>query len=315
MKRWTAADMPELTGRVALVTGANSGIGLHTALELARRGAHVVMAGRDHGKGEIATARVAAETGSSAVEWAPLDLADLASVRRFATGFHDAHGALDLLVNNAGVMALPRQLTADGFERQLGINHLGHFALTGLLLPALLARPDARVVTVTSGLHRSGRIDFDDLMGGQRYGQLRAYSQSKLANLLFTLELDRRAAAAGASLVSVAAHPGVAHTNLASTGNPVRAMVIRLARMTAQSAAAGALPSLYAATAADVAGGETFAPDGVGERKGFPTRVRPAEQARDLDTARRLWEKSQELTGVRFSAFDREDRRTGPSAE
>ncbi|GAA3443378.1 oxidoreductase [Planomonospora venezuelensis] len=308
MARWTAREIPGLGGRNAVVTGAGEGVGLHTALELVRYGARVVIASRDRGKGEAAAARIRAETGGKgggSVEWLPLDLGDLSSVERFATGFSAAHDGLDLLVNNAGVMALPRGLTADGFERQFGVNHLGHFALTGLLLPVLLARPGARVVTVTSGLHRSGRMDFDDLMGERRYGRLRAYTQSKLANVLFALELHRRVTGAGADLVSAVAHPGVARTNLARTGNPMQGLLVTLAKLPAQSAAAGALPSLYAATAAGVLGGEAFGPDGFAERRGHPTRIRPAAQAYDRVAARRLWETSEELTGVRFSAFDR----------
>ncbi|MBG0820128.1 SDR family NAD(P)-dependent oxidoreductase [Planomonospora sp. ID91781] len=309
MARWTAADIPDLTGRNAVVTGASEGVGFHTALELARHGARVVLASRDRGRGEAAAARIRAETGGGAAEWLALDLGDLASIDRFAAGLTAARGGperLDLLVNNAGVMALPRQTTADGFERQFGVNHLGHFALTGLLLPELLARPGARVVTVTSGLHRSGRMDFDDLMGERRYGKFSAYTQSKLANVLFALELHRRATAAGTDLVSAIAHPGVARTNLARTGDPLRGLLVTLAKLPAQPAAAGALPQLYAAAAPGVGGGDFFGPDGFAERRGHPTKVRPAARALDRDAARRLWEASEELTGVRFSAFDRD---------
>ncbi|GAT67846.1 short-chain dehydrogenase [Planomonospora sphaerica] len=309
MARWTAADIPDLTGRNAVVTGASEGVGFHTALELARHGARVVLASRDRGRGEATAARIRAETGGGAAEWLALDLGDLASIDRFAAGLTAARGGLeglDLLVNNAGVMALPRQTTADGFERQFGVNHLGHFALTGLLLPELLARPGARVVTVTSGLHRSGRMDFDDLMGERRYGKFSAYTQSKLANVLFALELHRRATAAGTDLVSAIAHPGVARTNLARTGDPLRGLLVTLAKLPAQPAAAGALPQLYAAAAPGVGGGDFFGPDGFAERRGHPTEVRPAARALDRDAARRLWEASEELTGVRFSAFDRD---------
>ncbi|GGL57746.1 oxidoreductase [Planomonospora parontospora] len=305
MARWTAAEIPELSGRNAVVTGGGEGVGFHTALELARHGARVVLAGRDRGKGEAAASRIRAETGGASAEWRRLDLGDLASIDRFAADCAAAYDGLDLLVNNAGVMALPRQTTADGFERQFGVNHLGHFALTGRLLPELLARPGARVVTVTSGLHRSGRMDFDDLMGERRYGRFSAYTQSKLANVLFALELHRRATAAGTDLVSAIAHPGVARTNLARTGEPLRGLLVTLAKLPAQSAAAGALPSLYAAAAPGVGGGDFFGPDGFAERRGHPVRVRPAARALDRDAARRLWEASEALTGVRFSAFDR----------
>ncbi|GAA0736847.1 SDR family NAD(P)-dependent oxidoreductase [Dactylosporangium roseum] len=306
MPPWTAADIPNLAGRTVIVTGATGGIGWHTALELARRGARTVVAGRDPDKAEAAAASIRARTGPrTTVQAAPLDLADLASVRRFTARFLADHDGLDVLVNNAGVMAIPRELTADGFERQLGTNHLGHFALTGLLLSALLARPGARVVTVSSSLYASGRVDFDDLMGERNYGQLRAYNQSKLANVLFAFELQRRADAVGAALASVVVHPGVARTNLAHTGGPVRAVLLRLMRLTAQTPAEAARSSLFAATTPDIHGGEFIAPGGPGQRSGHPTRIVPDERARDTATASRLWTVSQELTGVRFTAFDR----------
>lgn len=272
----------------AIVTGASGGIGFHTALELARQGSAVVVASRERERGEAAATRI-----PKAV-WQELDLADLASVRRFAQRFREAHDRLDLLVNNAGVMAVPRrELTVDGFERQFGVNHLGHFALTGLLLPIL---PEgARVVTVTSGLHKRGRIDFDDLMGARRYRQFGAYAQSKLANVLFARELGRRT-----TVTSVLAHPGVARTGLARTGSPVRATLIALARLSAQSAAAGALPSLHAATRPEVRTGEAYGPDGIAERRGNPVRVEVSGRGRDEDDARRLWAISEELTGVRY---------------
>jgi len=284
-----------LANKAALITGGNSGIGYHTAEQLARHGARVVVAARSEAKGRAAAEKVGGE-------WAPLDLADLASVRAFAEGFT---GPLDLLVNNAGVMMIPRQLTADGFEMQFGTNHLGHFALTGLLLPALLAsgnRP--RVVTVSSGEHHKGSIDFDDLMSERSYGQMGAYQRSKLANLLFTFELQRRVDAAGVDLLSVGAHPGFAATNLGHSGNPLTVLGVRLAqRFAAQPAEMGALPTLYAATAADVRGGEYFGPDGRGEQRGYPTRVGTSTAARDPVAAQRLWTVSEELTGVRYGAL------------
>jgi NAD(P)-dependent dehydrogenase (short-subunit alcohol dehydrogenase family) len=294
MARWTAEDIPDLSGHTAIVTGGYSGIGYHTALGLARHGARVVVAGRSAGRGEAAVREIGA-----GAEWAPLDLADLSSVRAFAAGFT---GPLDLLVNNAGVMAVPRRQTVDGFELQLGINHLGHFALTGLLLPALLAsgnRP--RVVTVSSGEHRRGRIDFDDLMSERSYGPMRAYQRSKLANLLFAFELQRRADAAGVDLLSVAAHPGFAATNLGHGGGALMAVGVRIAQVLAQPAELGALPTLYAATAPDVRGGEYFGPDGRGEQRGYPTRVGASGAAHDETAARRLWTVSEELTGVRYA--------------
>ena len=304
MARWTADEIPDLSGRTAVVTGGNSGIGYHTALELARHGARVVVASRSGDKGRAAVKQIKdATSGAAVVEWAGLDLANLASVRDFATHFD---GPLDLLVNNAGVMMVPRQLTVDGFEMQLGTNHLGHFALTGLLLPALLGATGGvppRVVTVSSGEHHKGTMDFDDLMGERTYGQMRAYQQSKLANLLFTFELQRRADTAGVNLLSVAAHPGFASTNLGHSGNPLMALAVRVAQLAAQPAAQGALPTLCAATAPDVQGAEYFGPDGRGEQRGYPQRVRASAAAQDEAAAKRLWDESEKLTGVRYEAL------------
>ncbi len=295
MARWTADDIPDLSGRTVVVTGGNSGIGYHTVAALVAHGARVVIASRNEEKGRAAAAQLKAE-------WLPLDLANLASVRAFAEGFA---GPLDLLVNNAGVMAIPRRETADGFEMQFGTNHLGHFALTGLLLPALLASGNGpRVVTVSSGEHHRGSIDFDDLMSERSYGQMGAYRRSKLANLLFTFELQRRADAAGVNLLSVAAHPGFAATNLGHDGNPLMALGVRLGQLfIAQPATMGALPTLCAATATGVRGGEYFGPDGRGEMRGYPTRVGTSTAARDPVAAQRLWTVSEELTGVRYGAL------------
>jgi NAD(P)-dependent dehydrogenase (short-subunit alcohol dehydrogenase family) len=275
--------MPDLTGRTAVVTGANSGIGLPTALELARHGAHVVVAARDPDKGAEAVRLILREAPDARVEFGRLDLADLASVRRFAAGVSE----LDLLVNNAGVALISRQRTRDGFEMQLGTNHLGHFALTGLLLPLLAARPGARVVTVSSDAHAAGRIDFDDLGLERGYGRMSAYGRSKLANLLFALELQRRAERAGVDLKSIAVHPGTTATNIVKLG-PLQPLV----RLLLRSAAAGAVPSLYAATSPDVRGGEYVGPKA--------KLLRPSEKARSQELAARLWEVSMELTGVRF---------------
>lgn len=308
-RRWTAADIPDLGGRAAVVTGANSGLGFHTALELARHGARVMLACRDEGRGADAVHRIRDRAPQARVEVGGLDLADLASVRRFAQAYGSVHDGLDVLVNNAGVMAVPYRLTVDGFEAQLGTNYLGHFALTGLLLPALLARPGARVVTVSSQMHRSGRIHFDDLHGERRYRKWSAYAQSKLADLLFAFEVARRAEAAHVALVSVAAHPGYAATNLQLAGprlarNPLAEKGFTLAnRLFGQPDAQGALPSLYAATAPDVRGGEYFGPDGPFEQRGYPKRVGASKAARDERTAQRLWEVSERLTGVRYEAL------------
>jgi NAD(P)-dependent dehydrogenase (short-subunit alcohol dehydrogenase family) len=305
---WTTDAIPDLTGRTAVVTGANSGIGLHTSIELARHGAHVVMAARDPKRGDDALRRVRAEAATADrqphVELLALDLADLASVRAFAASVTAAHLRLDLLVNNAGVMALPRrETTVDGFERQLGTNHLGHFALTGLLLPALLGRA-SRVVTVSSLAHRQGRMVFDDLQSERSYQPWAAYGQSKLANLLFTMELQRRSDAAGADLVSVAAHPGVSATNLVvagpGAGRPqwVNRVLDAGSRLVSQSAAAGAWPTLYAATEPGVRGAEFFGPGGLGGARGYPTRTVARPPAYDPDLASQLWQRSSELTGV-----------------
>ena len=295
---WSVADIPDLTGRRAIVTGANSGIGLVAARELARHGASVVLACRNMRKGEAALATVRA-AGADA-ELAPLDLGDLASVRAFAAA---RAGPLDLLLNNAGVMAPPRSETADGFELQLGTNHLGHFALTGLLLGNLQAARAPRVVTVSSVAHRMGRIDFEDLQGERRYRRWRAYGHSKLANLLFMRELDHRARSAGSALVSVAAHPGYAATNLQFAAPPLheRLAMRVLNVVVAQSAEQGALPLLYAATVPDLPGAAYIGPDGRGEARGRPQLVSMSERAQDPDSARRLWDVSESLTGVPYA--------------
>jgi NAD(P)-dependent dehydrogenase (short-subunit alcohol dehydrogenase family) len=287
--------MPDQTGRRAVVTGANSGLGFQVALELARRGARVVLAVRDQRRGRAALERLRGEAPDADAELRPLDLASLASVRAFAAGVDEP---VDLLVNNAGVMAGPRRTTADGFELQLGTNHLGHFALTGLLLGRLLAAPSPRVVTVSSGAHWVGRIDFDDLLSERRYHRWRAYAQSKLANLLFMRELGRRTAAT--PLVSVAAHPGYAATHLQTTGQRLDDLVMKVGNaLLAQSDRTGALPLLYAATA-DLGSGAFAGPGGPGEWRGHPKLVGMSARARDPLTARRLWEVSERLTGVSY---------------
>ncbi len=272
--RWAAADMAGQHGRTALVTGANSGIGFHQVLELARHGACVLLASRDPGRGQAARDAIMAELPAASVELVQLDLADLDSVARLAGRLLDRAGGLDLLINNAGLMAVPRrQVTAQGFELQFGTNYLGHFALTGRLLPALLRRPGSRVVTVSSLVHRLGSIRLDDLQSEHGYGPWRAYSQSKLANALFTEELDRRLRAAGAGPLSIGAHPGYSRTGLLSSGprlgggGGVSALVFRLGtRFAGQSAARGALPVLRAATDPQAHGGDYYGPGGPGSR-------------------------------------------------
>jgi NAD(P)-dependent dehydrogenase (short-subunit alcohol dehydrogenase family) len=312
MAGWTADDIPDQSGRTVLVTGGNSGLGYQTVLQLARKGARVQLAARDRGRGTAALERLAAEAPGSHPELAELDLADLASVERFAAGFLAGGQGLDLLVSNAGVMAIPhRETTAQGYERQFGTNHLGHFALTGRLLPALLQQPGSRVVTVSSNQHkRATAIDFDDLQGGRSYRPWPAYAQSKLANAMFVLEFDRRLHAAGLDVIPVGAHPGFAATNLqltgprsGGTGLVARGMGLAT-RLFAQPASDGALPTLYAATAADVHGGDYFGPDGRGEMRGHhPRRVQFSAAAHDAAAAARLWAVSEELTGVRFEAL------------
>jgi NAD(P)-dependent dehydrogenase (short-subunit alcohol dehydrogenase family) len=301
--KWTARDIPDQTGRVAVVTGANSGLGVATARELARAGATVVLACRNQEKGERALSDMRAGVPDATLELSALDLGDLASVRAFAEGFSAGHERLDLLVNNAGVMAPPRRLTKDGFESQIGTNHLGHFALTGLLLGKLLAAPAPRVVTLSSGAHRIGRINFDNLQGERRYNNWLAYGQSKLANLMFCFALQRRATAAGSELRSLAAHPGYAATNLQFAG-PARfyekAFMAVTNTVIAQSADMGALPTLYAATAPDLPGATFVGPDGFMEQRGHPKVVGAAGRAYDEDAQDRLWEVSEELTGVHY---------------
>ncbi len=301
MTRWSTADLPDQSGRTALVTGASSGLGLHTGLELARRGARVLLAVRSPDRGKAALARIRRDVPQAAVELVPLDLASLASVRAAAGLVADRVPALDLLVDNAGVMAVPRRLTADGFESQLGTNHLGHFALTGLLLEPLLAAAAPRVVVVSSQAHRSGTIAFDDLQGERSYSRWGAYGQSKLANLLFAGELQRRA---GRRLLVASAHPGYAATNLQSgQGSRLLETAMKLGNLlVAQSDAAGAWPSLYAAAMPDVRPDDYFGPRLL-EVRGAPTRVGRSAAAQDAEAAGLLWDRSVELTGVDYAAL------------
>jgi NAD(P)-dependent dehydrogenase (short-subunit alcohol dehydrogenase family) len=297
--KWTADQIPDQSGRVAVVTGANSGLGLSTARELARAGAEVVMACRNLEKGEAALADIRAAAPGATVTLESLDLGSLESVREFAARHQ---GPIDLLINNAGVMAPPRRETADGFELQIGTNHLGHFALTGLLLERLREREDARVVTLSSNAHKLGRISFGNLQGERRYFRWNAYNQSKLANLLFALELERRLSAAAWTIKSVAAHPGYSATGLQSAAAPAvdRVVMVVANAVVAQDADMGALPTLYAATEPGLAGGAYVGPDGLAEQRGHPTIVSPTRAARDEQTAKRLWQVSEELTGVSF---------------
>jgi len=306
MSRWTTNDIPNLHGRTALVTGANSGLGLETCLALAAKGAHIIMASRNLEKARQALSIIATKIPSASPELVQLDLASLASIRACATSILNHHQRLDLLFNNAGVMAIPRQKTQDGFEMQFGTNHLGHFALTGLLLPLLLTTPGSRVITTTSMARRFGRINFNDLNRTQAYNRWEAYGQSKAANLLFAIELQKRLAAAGTQTISVAAHPGYANTNLQSNSAASRLEAIGyklFGPVFAQSAAMGALPQLYAGTSPDIHGGELIGPGSLGGLRGYPKIERQAQREYDPVTAARLWEVSTDLTGVDYAAL------------
>jgi NAD(P)-dependent dehydrogenase (short-subunit alcohol dehydrogenase family) len=304
---WIEQNVPHLSGKVAIVTGATSGLGFETTKVLALQGAHVVLAVRNTAKGDRAAANIRAAIPEADLEVMTLDLASLVSVRRFADAFAGTHDRVNMLINNAGVMAVPRRETADGLEMQLGTNHLGHFALTGLLMPLILRTPDARVVTVSSSAHVYGRIAFDDLNSERSYGKWRAYGQSKLANLLFTYELQHRLEALRSTAISVAAHPGYAATNLQFVGPDMegsklgRLIASSAYRLMAQSAAMGALPTIFAATSPDVHGGDFIGPDGFMEQRGFPRKVHSNGRSHDTAVAAQLWAISAQLTGVSYA--------------
>jgi NAD(P)-dependent dehydrogenase (short-subunit alcohol dehydrogenase family) len=288
--------MPDLTAKVTIVTGANSGIGYEMARALARRSATVVLACRNKDKGEAAVRQIRQEYPKAKAELLQVDLSELASVRRFADDFTNHYDRLDILINNAGIMATPFARTADGFELQFATNHLGHFALTGLLLACIIRVPGARIVTVSSWGHHFGVIDLDNLDAEKGYDPGRAYAQSKLANLLFTHELQRRFEDTGVDALAVAAHPGWAATNL-----PAHRPVVRMLNpLIGQKPEMGALPALYAATAPDVQGGGYYGPRSWGGLRGYPTAARPSDRSHDAVVAARLWAVSEELTGVRY---------------
>lgn len=297
---WTAANIPSQDGKIAIVTGANSGLGEETSRVLAQKGAYVVMAVRSIAKGQAAKARIVAQQPNAKLELMQLDLSDLDSVKAFAAAYQSAHHKLDILVNNAGVMqTATRELTKQGFEMQFGVNHLAHFALTAALLPVLKATPNARVVSLSSIYHKIGAaIHFDDLMWARRYDKAKAYAQSKLANLLFAYELDRKLKANGLEIISTAAHPGYTKTNLQRhlgfTGLIGNALV-------AQSIEMGTLPSLRAATEPGLAGGEFFGPTKLGELRGYPEKVASSSMSNDKQLAEKLWQVSEELTGTSFA--------------
>jgi NAD(P)-dependent dehydrogenase (short-subunit alcohol dehydrogenase family) len=304
--KWTDAEIPDQEGRTVLVTGANSGLGLRSAEALARRGATVLMACRNQEKGKEALVAVQAAATGPAPMLVSLDLSELKSVRDCAAEVNDSVDRLDALMNNAGVMAIPLRRNSVGQELQFATNHLGHFALTGQLLPLLLKAPDARVVSTSSQAHRIGKMRWDDLQWERSYRKWLAYGQSKLSNLLFAFELDRRAKSAGAPLKAMGAHPGYAATHLQAAGPEMAGskLMERLMgvanKVFAQSDVQGAWPQLYAATMPDVAGGEYFGPDGIFENQGHPDRVQGTRRARNEVDAARLWDVSEELTGVSY---------------
>ena len=298
MSKWTSADIPDQTGRVAVVTGSNTGLGLETAKALAARGARVVLAVRNLEKGKEAAATITAATPGADVTLQELDLSSLASVRAAAAELRSRHDQIDLLINNAGLMYPPKSTTADGFEMQFGTNHLGHFALTGLLLDRLVSVPGSRVVTVSSIGHRiNASIHFDDLQWDRSYSRVGAYGQSKLANLLFTYELQRRLASHGTT-IAAAAHPGGSDTDLMRHIPSGLQFAMPVVRPLFQGADMGALPTLRAATDPAVLGGQYFGPDGPGGVRGYPKVVPSSDQSHDLDLQRRLWAVSEELTQV-----------------
>ena len=294
--KWTANDIPDQTGRMAIITGANSGIGYETARALAQKGATVILACRSLVKGETAVSQIHQETPTAKLDLMQLDLSDLSSVNQFVQEFKEQYKRLDLLINNAGVMMPPFTKTKDGFELQFGTNHLGHFALTGQLLDLITSTPNARVVNVSSMAHKVGQINFDNLNAEKNYNRTGAYGQSKLANLLFTYELQRRFQAAGIDVVATAAHPGWTGTNLQAHSS----FFNMLNPIISQKPEMGALPTLYAAIAPDVEGGDYYGPRGWQEIRGYPKRVPSNRRSHDTAVAARLWNVSEELTGVKF---------------
>ena len=304
MFEWTAANIPDQTGKFAIVTGTG-GLGYETALELASRGAEVVLAGRNRAKGDKSVAKIHAEVPAAKISFEELDLASLDSIAVFADRMKASHRALDTLINNAGVMSPPeRKTSADGFELQFGTNHLGHFALTAHLLPLLRAAQKPRVTTVSSGMHRIGQINFDDLQFEKKYRPTAAYGQSKLANLIFAFELQRRSDAKGWGLLSNAAHPGYALTDLIPNGPGTKGLNYQFGRLLglflSQSPAEGALPTLFAATAVEARPGGYYGPNGTFELIGTPGIARSSRRAQDKALAQRLWDVSEQLTGVTF---------------
>lgn len=295
--KWTEEDCPDQSGKIAIVTGANSGLGYEVTRVLAKKGAHVVMGCRDLGKAEEALNQIISEDPDASLEIIRLDLSDLASVKDFVSDFSKKHQSLDILCNNAGVMMTPYQKTVDGFELQLGTNHFGHFALTGLLIDKLMGTKNSRIVTMSSMAHSMGKIDFDNLNWEKKYGRTKAYNRSKLANLLFAYELQRRLEAKGSKTISMGSHPGWTRTKLQRNVFLFRALNPFLS----QKPKKGALPMLYAATSPEAEGGGYYGPDGRMGWKGYPKKVKSNDRSHNLEDAKKLWEISEELTGVKFN--------------
>ena len=295
--KWTKEDIPDQSGKIAIVTGANSGLGYEVTRVLAKNGAHVVMGCRNLEKAEVAFNQIITDDINSSLEIIRLDLSDLASVKDFVSEFSKKHQSLDILCNNAGVMMTPYQKTVDGFELQLGTNHFGHFALTGLLIDILIKKENSRIVTMSSIAHTMGKMDFDNLNWEKKYGRTKAYGRSKLANLLFAYELQRRLEAKGSKSISIASHPGWTRTNLQRNVWFFRVMN----HLLSQKPKKGALPMLYAATSPEAEGGAYYGPDGRMQWKGYPKRVQSNDETHNNEDAKRLWEISEELTSVKFN--------------
>ncbi len=303
-ENWTVNKIPDLSGKIIVITGANSGIGFETAREIARKGAEVIVASRNPIKAERAIHTIMDEIPGAKLKYIELDLASLESIKAFARQFNSTYDRLDILLNNAGIMLVPYGKTADGFERTMGTNHLGHFALTGLLLDKLSKTPGARVVNVASNAHYAGEMDFNNLLfdNGQGYSPMKAYGRSKLANLLFTYELQRRFLSSSTDVIALAAHPGIAATELANHlfFNLISWLIQPIMKLIFQSSAMGALPSLRAALDPEAKGGQYYGPNGKGEKSGYPVLVDSNSSSKNEKDAQKLWEISEELTGIKY---------------
>lgn len=309
MSKWTTTNTPDLTGKTIIVTGGNSGLGYESVKALSDKNATVILASRSQARGEKARDEILTAVPHAQIDVLTLDLANLSSIKQFADTFKAKYSQLDVLMNNAGIMGIPRKETADGFEMQFGINHLGPFALTGQLIDHLMQTENSRVVTVSSNLHKQGQINMNDLQAKRSYSNWAAYNNSKLANLLFTYELQRRLTAVNAPTISVAAHPGFSSTSIQQGGSNKEASFLQSAFLSivslfmAQSASMGALPQLYAATMPDVSGGDYYGPDGRSEMSGYPQKTTSSPTSNDAELAKQLWEASEELTGVAYAAL------------